>query len=152
MPKKITLENLASLIEKLPLKKDIETITKTLPSKKDIETITKTKIEDLGQMVAKGFETTATKEELKKCATKEDLKQCATKEDLGKLKEKMATGFEKIDKRVAKLRGDLVIIVRKEDKKLSFVINLLKEKKIFSPADLRAITQIRVFPKIKIST
>lgn len=130
MPKKMTIEGLARIV-----KTSNEDLTRTI----------KTTNEDLARLVNKGFETMATKEDIKNMATKDDIKDMATKDDFKKL-------GEGIEKQIAKLRGDLVIIVRKEDKKLTFVINLLKEKKIFSPADLHAIAQIRVFPKIEIST
>jgi hypothetical protein len=104
-------------------------------------------LEDLAEMMKRQFdeidEKMATKEDLKQFATKEDLKQFATKEDLAALEERLS-------KQINSLRGDLIVIVRKEDKKLDFVINLLKKKNIFSKEDIRIISRFRVFPKIEI--
>ncbi|MEW6408212.1 MAG: hypothetical protein AB1465_06010 [Patescibacteria group bacterium] len=82
-------------------------------------------LEKLAQMINKGFETTATKEDIKDMATKADLEK--TKEEL---KNDIYQTGESLLKQIRKLRGDLIIIVRKEDKKVEQLIKILS-KKIF---------------------
>ncbi|MEW6408216.1 MAG: hypothetical protein AB1465_06030 [Patescibacteria group bacterium] len=104
-------------------------------------------LEDLAEMMQRQFDEIdgdmATKDDLKKMATKVDLKRMATKDDLNALEERLS-------RQINSLRGDLILVDRKEDKKLNFVINLLRKKNIFSQADLKAISRFRVFPRIEI--
>ena len=53
-----------------------------------------------------------------------------------------------LDEKMADLRGDLVVLMRKEDRKVEHVIQKLKEKKIFSDRDAQEILAMEPFPKL----
>lgn len=54
-------------------------------------------IDRLAMMIAKGFENTATKDDIKDMATKEDLKSMATKDDIEGLKNQIEGVNKRID-------------------------------------------------------
>lgn len=96
-----------------------------------------------------------TKDELKE--TKEELKE--TKEDLGgkiiKVKEDLEEKIKNtelglkdhIDDKLADLKGDLIILMRKEDYKLLYLVKLLKEKKVISDEEVKELISMEPFPK-----
>lgn len=53
-----------------------------------------------------------------------------------------------LDEKLADLRGDLVVLMRKEDRKVEQIIQKLKEKKIFSDRDAQEILAMEPFPKL----
>ena len=59
-------------------------------------------IEDLAAMVKRGFDATATKEDLKQFATKEDLK-----DGLHKLEQRMDERFDHVDARLDTIEHDI---------------------------------------------
>lgn len=93
----------------------------------------------------KGF---AMKEDLERFATKEDLRDFATKEDLGKFKHEF---MDYTDIRLEKLRfdiqGDIVTQSRKEDGKLTALIEILIKKNVLSELDAKALLQMEPFPR-----
>src|SRR3989338_6896149 len=120
------------------------------------------KIEDFARIVAKSFEGVVTKEDLKQCATKEDLKNLATKEDLkqvvgrldkveerlGKVESAMTTTMVTKDFLTTKLydlRGDLVVMMRKEDTKVQALIEILHKKNILQEHDLSYLLSLEPF-------
>lgn len=66
------------------------------------------------------------------------------------LETRMDNMEESITKQISSLRGDLILVVRKEDKKLNTLVNILKKKNILSDSDLKIIANIRVFPQVEI--
>lgn len=86
-----------------------------------------------------------TKDDLKNFATKDDLKNFATKEDLGKLRLDI---FDRFDDRLANLKGDLVILMRKEDRKLISLIELLIDKQLITIDDAKNIFKMEPFPQL----
>jgi predicted RNase H-like nuclease (RuvC/YqgF family) len=57
---------------------------------------------------------------------------------------------ESLSKQIRSLRGDLILIIRKENKKMEELISILKEKNILSNVDMKKLAQIKVFPRIEI--
>ena len=53
---------------------------------------------------------------------------------------------------VAEIRKSLVVIVKKENKKMDALIEILKKKKILNKNDLTLLSKIVVFPKIEIKS
>lgn len=74
----------------------------------------------------------------------EELKKFATKEDLGKFKLEI---FDHVDDKLADLKGDLVLLARKEDRKLGSVVELLAEKQVFTASDAKGVFQMEPFPR-----
>lgn len=89
-----------------------------------------------------------TKEDAKAFVTKEDAKAFATKEDLEKLRLAMA---DHLDEKLGDLKGDLVILMRKEDHKLINLIELLLNKKVISEKEANNIFKMEPFPKLMIN-
>jgi len=69
----------------------------------------------------------------------------ATKEDLGKLKLDL---IDAMSEKNAELRGDLIILMRKEDKKVIHLVELLKKKTILSDAEAKSILTLELFPQL----
>ena len=66
--------------------------------------------------------------------------------DVGGLKTGMITkGY--LDEKLFDLRGDLILVTRKEDQKVDRVIHKLKEKNIFSDADTDELLTVTPFPR-----
>jgi hypothetical protein len=82
-------------------------------------------------------------------ATKADLElvreDMATKADLGKMKHEI---FDHQDEKMADLRGDLVVLMRKEDRKMSRLCEMLKEKDILADEEIQEILGMEPFPKL----
>lgn len=52
-----------------------------------------------------------------------------------------------MDDKLANLKGDLTVLMRKEDRKLGALIGLLAQRKIISEADAKQILSLEPFPK-----
>jgi hypothetical protein len=52
-----------------------------------------------------------------------------------------------LDEKLHDLKGDLIVIMRKEDRKIDTVVDLLEKKKIFSPADTAKVLKTSIFPR-----
>lgn len=87
-------------------------------------------------------------EKLKNFASKsyldDKLEKFATKEDLNR---KFVDFEDKMDDKFANLKGDLIILMRKEDRKLAALVELLKNKKVISENDAKQIIALEPFPK-----
>lgn len=84
--------------------------------------------ENLAVMIKEGFDQTVSREEFIRLQT-----TVATKDYL--------------DEKLADLRGDLVVLTRKEDNKLIKLVELLKGKKILSEAETKDLFKMEPFPK-----
>lgn len=100
-------------------------------------------IEDLAVMVKAGFDDVT-----QRMATKEDLNAFATKEDLtrevGRLRSDI---IDYIAKQNMELKGDLVLLLRGEDRKLFTLIEVMVEKNLLSRIDANRITKLEPFPQ-----
>ncbi|MFA6474797.1 MAG: hypothetical protein WCV88_01185 [Patescibacteria group bacterium] len=68
----------------------------------------------------------------------------ATKIDLAEFKTQMVTKSY-LDIRLSTMEGNIINILRKEDKKTVAVVNLLKDKKVFSPQEAKNILSLEPF-------
>lgn len=55
--------------------------------------------------------------------------------------------IDKMDDKLADLRGDLVIMTRKEDKKVTALVDILETKKILTEKEAATISSLGLFPK-----
>ena len=55
-----------------------------------------------------------------------------------------------LDEKMADLRGDLAILIRKEDTKLKALINILSKRKVISSSDQEKIYSMEPFPELKL--
>ena len=69
------------------------------------------------------------------------------KSDVGTLKDQMVTK-DYLDDKLADLKGDLIILIKKEDKKLGELVEILREKNLLNDDDLKRILGMEPFPKI----
>ncbi len=98
-------------------------------------------------------------EELGKCVTKEDAKQFVTKEDLlatkqelrGEIGKLRSNIIDHIDRKVADVKGDVVLLTRKEDTKVLAVVGKLEQKSVFTAEDAKEIQKMEPFPKLMVS-
>jgi len=51
-----------------------------------------------------------------------------------------------LDTKLADLRGDLVVMMRKEDNKLKALVEILKEKKVINNEEVEKIMHLEPFP------
>ena len=54
------------------------------------------------------------------------------------------------DEKLADLRGDLVVLMRKEDKKVQSLIEILCSKKVISTEEAKRILSMEPFPQISL--
>lgn len=93
-----------------------------------------------------------TKEDAKNFATKEDLRllekgirtDMATKNDLSILKNEL---LSEMDDKLADLKGDLIILMRKEDRKMATLINILAGKNVITSDEARIVLAMEPFPQ-----
>lgn len=106
-------------------------------------------LEDLAGMVKAGFDEIYKEfDEVHKqmgsmattMATKDDLSR-----EVGKLRSDM---IDYIAQQNMQLKGDLIVLMRGEDKKLFSLVELLVEKNIISKADANRVTNIQPFPQM----
>src|SRR3989338_8225536 len=114
-------------------------------------------IDDLAIIVKAGFDDVAREigEIRSEMATKDDLtreigklrSEMATKDDLtreiGKLRSDM---IDYIAKQNMELRGDLVVLMRGEDRKLFTLVEIMVEKNLLSKTDANRVTKLEPFP------
>ncbi len=74
----------------------------------------------------------------------EKLNNHPTKQDL---RSEFAHFDEKMDEKLADLKGDLTVLMRKEDKKLVALIALLKNKQVISEEEVKQILALEPFPQ-----
>lgn len=83
------------------------------------------------------------REEMKKYATKEDLRS-----EIGKLRNDTT---DLLDRKIADVRGDGVLLVRKENEKLNTVVEKLAQKNLFTAQDAKEVQTMEPFPKLTTS-
>jgi len=66
------------------------------------------------------------------------------KGDVAHIKNVMVTK-EYLDDKLADLRGDLVVLTRKEDNKLKVLVEILKTKEILTPEDAQQVLKMEPF-------
>ncbi|HAL50122.1 MAG: hypothetical protein UU40_C0008G0023 [Candidatus Uhrbacteria bacterium GW2011_GWD2_41_121] len=87
----------------------------------------------------------ATKEDLKDFVRKSDLEVLATKQDLGALEHRLRDAF---DDKLADFKGDLVVLMRKEDTKLCELVEILQNKDVITKEEAGKILGMQPFPQI----
>lgn len=69
------------------------------------------------------------------------------KTDITSIKAQMVTKAY-LDDKLADLRGDLTLIIRKEDTKLKATVNILADKKVLSQDETKRIFSMEPFPQL----
>lgn len=113
-------------------------------------------LDDLALMVAKGFEDTATKTDIAGFEGRLDkvegrLGKVEDKIDkvevrLTKIEANMVTK-DYLDEKLLDLKGDLTLLLRKEDRKLGALLQRLRDKQVLSEAEVREILALEPFPQ-----
>ncbi len=65
---------------------------------------------------------------------------------LNKVESTMVTK-DYLDEKLSDLRGDLVVLVRKEDRKLAATLEILVERSVITEDDARRILELEPFPQ-----
>ena len=55
--------------------------------------------------------------------------------------------IDAMDDKLSNLKGDLTILMRREDKKVSELINLLRDKKVIAPEEADRLLALQPFPQ-----
>ncbi len=80
----------------------------------------------------------------------------ATKDDLAALDKKLSNKIdeteEKLSNQIGSLRGELILVVRKEDKKINSLIQIMLKNKLLAAEDAKELLSIHVFPRIEVHT
>ena len=69
------------------------------------------------------------------------------KKEVVSIKSQMVTKSY-LDDKLADLRGDLTLLIRKEDTKLKSAVNILADKKVLSQDDTKKIFSMEPFPQL----
>ncbi len=80
-------------------------------------------------------------------ASHNDTQMQEIKSDITGMKSQMVTKSY-LDDKLSDLRGDLTILMRKEDTKLKTLVELLEEKKVLSADDKKKIFSLEPFPQL----
>ena len=64
--------------------------------------------------------------------------------DIGSMKSQMVTK-DYLDEKLSDLRGDLVVLVRKEDRKLNALVGVLKEKSVITAGEAQQVLMLEPF-------
>ena len=67
--------------------------------------------------------------------------------EIGWIKSNMVTK-DYLDEKLSDLRGDLVVLMRKEDTKLLKLVDILKERKLISAEEATAVLSMEPFAKL----
>jgi len=80
-------------------------------------------------------------------STKMDSEIGDIKSEIGTIKATMVTK-DYLDDKLSDLRGDLVVLMRKEDTKLRTLVDVLKKRNIISNEDAQQILAMEPFPQL----
>lgn len=89
-----------------------------------------------------------TKENLKDLATKDEIQNLATREDWREMRDKL---LDSIDNKLADLKGEIVLLMRKEDHKIVALIEELSKQKLLSAEAAKRILSLDPFPRLRVS-
>ncbi|MFH2104769.1 MAG: hypothetical protein ABII72_00870 [Parcubacteria group bacterium] len=138
--KMATKDDLKNGFAKMATKDELKNSLEKMATKDDL----KNGLENLAIMVKAGFDdvdkrfdSVATKGELN--SAKKDIKVEINKH-------KLETQDFIADK-VADVKGELVLLTRKEDKKLYCLVDKLGKKKVISPRDIAQLDRMKPFPR-----
>ncbi len=106
----------------------------------DLSEKTDQRFDEVFEVVTFIKDNAVTKEEFKNAVTKEEFKNAVTKEEF-----KNAVTKDYLDEKLADLRGDLVVMMRKEDNKLKILVGVLAEKKVLDNSDVKRIYSLEPF-------
>ncbi|MCK5509998.1 hypothetical protein KAI65_00435 [Candidatus Parcubacteria bacterium] len=70
---------------------------------------------------------------------------------IDKIENTMVTKYylnDKLDEKLADLRGDLVVLVRKEDSKMKKLVDILKKRDLLNDNEFNEIMSIEPFPQL----
>lgn len=67
--------------------------------------------------------------------------------DVSEIKSSMVT-IDYLDRKLADLRGDLVVLTRKEDTKVRELVAVLRERKVLTDDDAKRILSMEPFPQL----
>ncbi len=99
------------------------------------------------------------KEDLVNFATKEDLERFATKEDLEQVKNELRSEFKEdisklrsdfmdyLDRRLLDLKGDIIVIMKSENRMICDLVALLVSKSLISTNEAHSIIKMQPFPQ-----
>ncbi|RLC38125.1 hypothetical protein DRH27_03025 [Candidatus Falkowbacteria bacterium] len=71
------------------------------------------------------------------------------KKDIVKIKATMVTK-DYLDEKMADLRGDLVVLIRKEDNKVRKLLDVLQKRKVISLKETKEILAMEPFPELSL--
>jgi len=90
----------------------------------------KTTINDLAILIKKGFDQTATKEELRPLATKEELRQLVTKREFRKETGGIKEEIRELKEQILRLSGDVSQLKEEVHRDNPFVEDLLRRMRV----------------------
>ena len=91
------------------------------------------------------------KEELKELEEKLDCKIGKLGSDLRQEMNKQKLDIlDAVDIKLSHLKGDLVVLMRKEDKKVVALVEILKEDKVITPEKAKTVLAMEPFPQLAV--
>jgi hypothetical protein len=100
-------------------------------------------IDELGRMVAEGFN--EVNEKFDKKFTELDVKIEGLRKGINKLPDK-----EWVSDELGQLKGSVILRIRDEDKKVNLLIELLHKKNILEDHEIKQLKSIKVFPTVEL--
>ena len=68
----------------------------------------------------------------------------------GKINQTKLDLLDAMDEKLGDLKGDLVVLMRKEDRKLSMLVEVLREKELLSEQDVQRVLSMEPFPRLQV--
>ena len=104
-------------------------------------------IDELALIVQKEFDATNKKIDKEIGGVKNEIG--GMKKDIVKIKATMVTK-DYLDEKMADLRGDLVVLMRKEDNKVRKLLDILQKRKVISSKETKEILAMEPFPELNL--
>ena len=111
------------------------------------------RLDELLRVVKEGFDATASKEDVHRLedgVSGLETRLLGVEERLTRVEATMVTKTY-LDDKLADLKGDLIVKMRRADDKLNFVIHLLRARSLLSEADCKTLeTEYQIFPHLSV--
>jgi len=162
LKKELTINDLAKIIEKQNTKMDERFEKQDKRFEKQDKRFEKQdeRFEKMEKRIDKRFEKmdnkiddliTITKNSFEEQDKRIDKKFAEQDKKINSLKQTMVTK-DYLDEKLSDLRGDLVVLTRKEDTKIKTLVNILSRNNTISEKDKEEIMAMEPFPEIKLNS
>ena len=110
---------------------------------------------DLSEAIGEAYKKMMKIRDVKKCVTMEELDNCRTQKDLDELKDAIyfnTNNLKPLLGRVNNIKNNFVLVVHKEDDKVSILIDFLKGQMFLTNLEYSRLHKLHIFPTIELKS